>query len=238
MAADRADFDAIVSPIYDYLNETTARLPFVDSYLTDNAKSDGMRARPVIGGVLIKMLEDPAMWKKWASRDQAKVGGWAPAPSPPRVNEIVATSERDPAIWHYSFAKPTAEWARPGYDDSLWKQGAGGFGTSGTPGARVGTTWSSPDIWLRREVVLPAGIDPSHVQLRAFHDEDVEIYIDGELAARQAGYVTAYELIDIQPAGRLAIKPGKRIVLAVHCHQTGGGQGVDVGLVNVTETEP
>lgn len=43
MAEDRADFDAIVSPIYDYLHETTARLPFVDSYLTDNAKSDGMR---------------------------------------------------------------------------------------------------------------------------------------------------------------------------------------------------
>jgi hypothetical protein len=27
-----------------------------------------MQARPVVGGVLIKMLADPAMWKKWAGR--------------------------------------------------------------------------------------------------------------------------------------------------------------------------
>ena len=30
------DFEKIVSPIYDYLNQTTARLPFVDSYRTDD----------------------------------------------------------------------------------------------------------------------------------------------------------------------------------------------------------
>ena len=40
--ATAADFEAIVSPIYDYLNDTTARLPFVDSYYTDNPRSDGM----------------------------------------------------------------------------------------------------------------------------------------------------------------------------------------------------
>ena len=42
LADNRADFEAIVSPIYDYLNETTARVPFVDSYFTDNPRSDGM----------------------------------------------------------------------------------------------------------------------------------------------------------------------------------------------------
>ena len=81
LAENQADFEAIVSPIYDYLNETTARLPFVDSYDTDNLKSDGMHARPVIGGVFIKMLEDPATWKKWAGRDRAKLGDYAPAPT-------------------------------------------------------------------------------------------------------------------------------------------------------------
>ncbi len=83
LAGDQADFEAIVSPIYDYLNETTARVPFVDSYYTDNPKSDGMRARPVIGGVFIKMLEDPSMWKKWAGHDRAKLDDYAPAPTLP-----------------------------------------------------------------------------------------------------------------------------------------------------------
>ena len=41
LADNRADFEAIVTPIDDYLNQTTARLPFVDSYVTNNLKSDG-----------------------------------------------------------------------------------------------------------------------------------------------------------------------------------------------------
>jgi Domain of unknown function (DUF4965)/Domain of unknown function (DUF5127)/Domain of unknown function (DUF1793)/Domain of unknown function (DUF4964) len=236
MADDRADFDAIVSPIHDYLNETTARLPFVDSYTTDDAGSEGMRARPVIGGVFIKMLANATTWKKWASRDQAKVGNWAPAPSPPRITQVVPTSEQTPAVWRYSVIKPAADWARPGFDDREWKQGPGGFGTGGTPGAIIGTSWDTPDIWLRRVVTLPATIDPSRIQLRAYHDEDIEVYVDGQVVATQSGYVTAYKLIELQPAARAVLKPGTSVVLAVHCHQTGGGQGVDVGLVDVEET--
>ena len=108
MAKNPGDFEAIVSAIYDYLNETTARLPFVDSYMTDNAQSDGMRARPVIGGVFVKMLADPVTWKKWSSRDRARVGNWAAVPSPPRVTQIVPTSERKPVVRRYSFVKPGA----------------------------------------------------------------------------------------------------------------------------------
>ena len=151
LAHDRADFEAIVSPIYDYLNQTTARLPFVDSYVTDNAQKRWHAPRPVIGGVFIKMLEDPKTWKKWSNRDRANVGDWAPAPIPPRVTEVVPTSRRQPMTWRYTFQKPDDDWSRSGFDDSHWNQGPGGFGTRGTPGAVVGTTWSTPDIWLRAD---------------------------------------------------------------------------------------
>jgi hypothetical protein len=100
------------------------------------------------------------------------------------------------------------------------------------------TRWSTPDIWLRREVTLPPTTDPSRVQLSLYHDEDAEVFIDGILAAREPGYVTAYQTVEIAPAARERLKPGAKVVLAIHCHQTGGGQGVDVGLVDVEETRP
>ncbi len=90
--------------------------------------------------------------------------------------------------WRYTFEKPDDDWSRPGFDDSHWKQGPGGFGTRGTPGAVVGTSWNTPDIWLRREMTLPANTDPSRLQLLVYHDEDVEVYIDGVLAAAEGGY--------------------------------------------------
>jgi hypothetical protein len=238
LAGDRADFEAMVAPIYDYLNETTARLPFVDSYVTDNPKSDGMRARPVIGGLFIKMLEDPALWKKWAGRDRFRLGAYAPAPIPPKVTELVPASRVRSIPWRFTTTRPPAEWSQPGFDDSRWRQGNAGFGTAGTPGIQVATTWNTPDIWMRREVTLPPSTDPSRVQLLLYHDEDAEVYIDGTLAAREPGYVTAYQPVEIGEAARAHLRPGARVILAVHCHQTGGGQGVDVGLVDVDEGRP
>jgi hypothetical protein len=82
LAENPADFAALTSPIYDYLNQTTQREPLADSYVTDDANSTGMHARPVVGGIFIKMLTDPAVWKKWSRRDHAKVGNWAPLPPP------------------------------------------------------------------------------------------------------------------------------------------------------------
>jgi hypothetical protein len=235
LADDRRDFEAIVSPIFDYLNETTARLPFVDSYITDNPRSDGMRARPVIGGVYIKMLEDAATWKKWSARDTAKLGSFAPPPSPPRITDVIPTSQRQPATWRFSFERPAPGWEKPGFDDRHWKAGPGGFGTKGTPGAVIGTNWNTPDIWLRREISVPAGIDHTRLQLLVYHDEDTEIYLDGELAASETGYVTSYQPVEIPAAAQAKLKPGAKFVLAVHCHQTGGGQAIDVGVIDVVE---
>ena len=238
LADDRGDFEAIVSPIYDYLNDTTARLPFVDSYVTDNRRSDGMRARPVIGGVFIKMLEDASVWKKWAGRDRFRLGDYAPAPIPPKVTVLVPPSRDRSFSWRYTTARPAADWTRPDFDDHAWKEGPAGFGTSGTPGINPATRWDTPDIWLRREVTLPSSTDPSRVQFLLYHDEDAEVYIDGILAAREPGYVTTYQAVEIGEAARERLKPGARIVLSLHCHQTGGGQGIDVGLVDVEERRP
>ena len=93
------------------------------------------------------------------------------------------------------------------------------------------TEWKSGDIWLRREFTLTAGHLTS-INLQVYHDEDVEVYINGELAARASGYTVDYVLKEIKQQAKTSLRNGKNLI-AVHCHQTGGGQGVDVGLVDV-----
>ncbi|HXU79283.1 MAG TPA: DUF4965 domain-containing protein, partial [Methylomirabilota bacterium] len=230
LAASQTDFEALISPIYDYLNDTTARSPFVDSYQTDNAKSDGMHARPVIGGVFIKMLGDRKMWKKWAGADKTRTGNWAPLPEPPKITDVVVTSAKTPQSWQYTTQKPADDWAKPDFDAAAWKVGPASFGTTGTPGSAVHTTWRTADIWLRRELVVPEG-DFHNLQFYVHHDEDVEIFVNGVLAATEGGFTTSYVPLEIRPPARTLLKPGQKVLLAVHCHQTGGGQNIDVGLV-------
>lgn len=68
MADNQADFDAIMTPIYQFIDKTPDRLPMTDWYYCSNAKFRGFIARSVIGGVFIKMLEDKDVWEKWSRR--------------------------------------------------------------------------------------------------------------------------------------------------------------------------
>lgn len=68
LAESTEDFRAFVAPVYRFANETPDRAPLTDWYETTNAKQRGFQARSVVGGVYIKMLADPVMWKKWSSR--------------------------------------------------------------------------------------------------------------------------------------------------------------------------
>ena len=71
-----------------------------------------------------------------------------------------------------------------------------------------------------------------------FHDEDAEIYLNGVLAAKVASYNTDYEETPITPEALAALRAGQEHVIAVHCHQTGGGQSIDVGLSAVKPAAP
>ncbi len=231
LATDLDAFEAITDPLYDYLNTTTARSPLADSYMTDNIKSDGMHARSVVGGVFIKMLADRASWKKWIQTDDKDASGkWAPLPVMPKLTEVVPTSRVTSVVWRYSLAQPTEAWSQAAFDDSTWKQGSGPFGSNGTPGISPKTVWTSDDIWLRRELTMPAW--PGDLQVLVYHDEDVEVYVNGVLAFKEAGYVNSYEPQDITAEAKAILKSGAKITVAVHCHQTVGGQGVDVGFVS------
>jgi hypothetical protein len=68
LAEQPQDFAALIDPVYLFLNETTDRVPMTDWYMTSTGKQRGFQARSVVGGVFIKLLSDPELWKKWAGR--------------------------------------------------------------------------------------------------------------------------------------------------------------------------
>ena len=238
LASKPADFEALVGPLYDFLDDSPTRVPMTDWYYTQDAKQAGFQARSVVGGVFIKLLDDMDTWKKWAGRDKSHTSTWAPIPAPPVVKTVVPTARDRANLWKMTTRRPTegVEWTKPEYTGGDWVEAAGGFGTSGTPGASGGrrTEWNTPDIWLRRSFTMPEG-QFANLQLDCIHDEDVEIYLNGVLAAKASGYTGDYETLTISPAARATLKAGEVNVMAVHCHQTTGGQYVDVGFADVEE---
>jgi hypothetical protein len=236
MVESQKDFEALVSPILRFLNETPDRVPMTDWFWTDKPKKEGFQARSVVGGVFMKMLTDREMWKKWASRDKQKAGPWAPLPSPPEIKPVVPDACVEPISWRFTTQKPPDDWYKTDFDDGDWKHGPAGFGTAGTPGAVVRTEWKTADIWIRRSFDFPQ-VAFHDLQFSLHHDEDVEIYLNGVLAATAKGYITDYELVPINATAKAALKPGGKNVLAVHCHQTTGGQYIDVGIVDVIDLE-
>lgn len=151
---------------------------------------------------------------------------------PPRVHVVVADARQgEPATWRFTLTPPAATWTALDFDDREWQAGPAGFGTTGTPGAVIGTQWNTNDLWVRRDFQLGAGTrDDLHVSIH--HDEDVAVYLNGVLAAQLNGYTTSYVIEPISAAARAALQPGRN-VLAMHCRQTGGGQYLDAGVVEV-----
>jgi hypothetical protein len=147
--------------------------------------------------------------------------------TPGRVVVPDATSSN--VTWSYTFQTPGSNWFQPRYDAAAWREGVAGFGTPGTPGALVHTIWNTDDIWLRRQFTLGAE-DLHGLKLEAHHDEDLQVYLNGVLAAELPGFIEYYQQFDLRPEAVAALAAGVN-TLAVHCHQTTGGQYVDVGLI-------
>lgn len=57
MAQNSSDFEQIISYIYKYANETSSRVPISDWHDTHDAKMQNFKARSVVGGYFMKLLD-------------------------------------------------------------------------------------------------------------------------------------------------------------------------------------
>lgn len=131
--------------------------------------------------------------------------------------------------WQYTLRRPAEGWRQADFDNAGWKEGSGGFGTRDTPGSRVGTTWATGSIWLRKAFSLKQV--PMNPALLIHHDGNTEVYINGKNVAVLKGFTKDYKVVPIPEGNRDSLKAGRN-VLAVHCSQTAGGQFIDVHLID------
>lgn len=172
---------------------------------------------------------DREVWKIDPARGaEAAKGLYLP---PPEVTVLLPRAgEGEAATWRCTMEKPADGWFEAGFDDSRWASGKAGFGSKGTPGAVIGTPWTSGEIWIRRDFELAE--KPTSPHLSIHHDEDAEVYINGVLAAKFTRWTTGYQIVPLGEEGAKALHAGKN-TMAIHCRQTKGGQYIDCGVVEV-----
>ena len=145
---------------------------------------------------------------------------------------ITPTSETAAQPWKFTTEAPAEGWQGSQFDDKAWKDGKGGFGTAGTPNAKVNTEWNGSELWLRREFEVSAR-PKGNLVLRIHHDEDATVWLNGTEIAKLGGFTTGYVLVDLPPAAAEALKLGKNL-LSIHVKQSAGGQYIDAGLLDET----
>jgi hypothetical protein len=176
---------------------------------------------------------DREVWK--IDPEKAKAATLPMYGPPPTLKIIVPHANEEPKDgqrkWQYTTSFPDLSWYREEFrPPEDWQVGDPGFGKEGTPGAHIGSFWTSSDIWMRTMFTLDDV--PANPYLSIHHDEDAEVYINGEEAAKLKGFTTAYQLIRISPAAAKKLHKGLNSI-AIHCHQTKGGQYIDCGIVDI-----
>ncbi|RFS27043.1 DUF4965 domain-containing protein [Chitinophaga silvatica] len=131
----------------------------------------------------------------------------------------------------YTFDKPDNNWFESGFDDTKWKIGKAPFSDDN----KANTSWNTDDIWIRRTFTLNEGIDLNNLFLRINHDDNIEIYLNGQHIYHKQGWVNHYTYLNLSEQLKANLKTGKN-VLAFHVHNSAGGRFLDAGISKRVET--
>ncbi|MEO8414256.1 MAG: DUF4965 domain-containing protein [Ginsengibacter sp.] len=141
-------------------------------------------------------------------------------------DNVAATADDQPYAAKYTETQPADGWESQTFNDTKWKTAKAPF-TSENKGA--GTVWNSKDIWLRRTFMVDkTGYDKLYLKIQ--HDDNTEVYLNGEEIYKYTGWIHKFKFIPIEDAVRQKLKKGKN-VLAIHVANTAGGAFLDAGIV-------
>lgn len=144
---------------------------------------------------------------------------------------LMASKPSNPkTTWKYMLRESSVDyWYKEEYIDNHWDEAPAPFGTANG----YSTEWRTPQnelntILLRThfEVDEKDLLCVKELFLTVFHDEDVWIYINDELAFERTGYNNTWEDF---PLDKRFLKAGENLI-AVRCDQQVGGQMIDVGI--------
>lgn len=141
-------------------------------------------------------------------------------------NILPAADDRNYEV-QYTESKPTKDdWMQPGFNDAGWKKGTAPFGDEPD---KVKTLWKSKNLWVRRNFDW-SGARLGEAYLKIHHDDNVEVYLNGEKIYSHTGWHDQFEYIPIPASAAATLKKGKN-VLAMHVANTAGGAWLDAGIV-------
>ena len=198
LTQEREDFEALVDPVYPVPERDAG--PVADDRLVLDAGRPQTRLHRSTrrrAACSCRCCTTRTTWAKYAGRDKTKAADWAPMPTPPRTATLVPTSEdaARPGVTRPS--NPRDNWAAADFDDSAWKQGPGRVRRPSD--ARRGR---ADRVEHRRHLAAPRRSNcpircRTALAVRMHHDEDVQVYLNGQRLLARAASRPSYEAEEI-----------------------------------------
>ncbi|HVW16024.1 MAG TPA: DUF4965 domain-containing protein [Mucilaginibacter sp.] len=146
---------------------------------------------------------------------------------------ILAASDEKPYQCRYTKTTPSAGWQNIQFNDNNWDTGSAPFSDDKT---QAKTVWASKDIWVRRTFTLD-NPNVNKLILKLYHDDNVEVYLNGTEIFTNVGWTSDFELIPLKEAVKTLLRKGTN-VLAIHCANTAGAAWLDAGLLDEVKDKP
>ena len=145
------------------------------------------------------------------------------------MTPVVPTSQQEAWNGRYTTSQPAADWFKPGFDDSAWKEDRGAFGTKISE-QTAKTDWTTENIWVRRTFPLDETLEDRTVYLEFSNDDNAEFYING-IKVYETG-VTCNKNAQVKLPEEVvkSLKKGENLI-AAHCWNPVRNGLLDFGLL-------